>query len=144
MEIYSAIHYLQKSFVFEFLFPSRIVSAHLYLAMRSLQMERIIKKKLQKYIEELIVGINGFKLLILRQNNFLNINPTLKNSKYAFLYPFSILFHRALRLDLIFFTKRFKACEASRVSYASRDWIPYAGTTVLQRLFKYFGVLSVN
>ena len=39
-----AIHCLRKSFVFELCFPSRIVSAHLYVAMTSWQMERVINK----------------------------------------------------------------------------------------------------
>ena len=36
-ENYSAIHFLRKRFVFEFWFPSRIVSAHLYMTMTSWQ-----------------------------------------------------------------------------------------------------------
>ena len=47
-ETYSAIHYLRKSFVFELWFHSRIVSAHLYVAMTSWQMERVINKNNRK------------------------------------------------------------------------------------------------
>ena len=62
-ETCSAIHYLRKSFVFELWFPSRIASAHLYVAMTSLQMEWVINKNC-RFLLNLIVGINGNTLLI--------------------------------------------------------------------------------
>ena len=52
-------------------------------------MERVINKNFRK-LRNLIVGINGYKLLILRKGNVLNINPTFRKSEYAFLFPFSI------------------------------------------------------
>ena len=88
-ETYSAIHYLRKSFVFELWFPSRIVSAHLYVAMTSLQMERVINKNYRILLRNFIVGINGL-IADIKKNNVLNINPTLRNLKYAFLFPFNI------------------------------------------------------
>ena len=66
-ETYSVVHYIRKSFVFEPFFPSRIVSAHLYVAMTSRQMERVINKKYRILLGDLIAGINGYKLLILRK-----------------------------------------------------------------------------
>ena len=56
-------------------------------------MERVINKNYRIFYRNLNVDINGCKLLILRKNNVLNINPTLRNSKYAFLFPFSIFWN---------------------------------------------------
>ena len=69
-ETYSAIHYLRKSFVFEHEFPSRIVSAHLYVAMTSWQIERVINKNYKNLLRNLIRGINGYKLLKFRKIMF--------------------------------------------------------------------------
>ena len=41
-------------------------------------------------LRNLIVGIDGYKLLTYKKNKVLNIDPTFKMSKYAFLFPFSI------------------------------------------------------
>ena len=51
-ENYSAIHYRRMWYVFELWFPSCIVSAHTYVAMTSWQIERVINKKLHKFVEE--------------------------------------------------------------------------------------------
>ena len=67
---FSAIHYLQKSFVFELWFPSRIVSAYLYVAMTSWQMERVNNRNYRNLLRNVIVGINWYKLLILRKIMF--------------------------------------------------------------------------
>ena len=53
-------------------------------------MERVINKNYRNLFRNLIVGINEYKLPILREYNVLNINPTLRNSKYAFLFLFSL------------------------------------------------------
>ena len=53
-------------------------------------MERVIDKYYRNLLRNLNVGIKGYKLLILRKNNVLNINPPFWNSKYALLFPFSI------------------------------------------------------
>ena len=59
--------------------------------MTSRQIERVINKNYRNWMRNLSVGINGYEWLILRKNNVLNINPPFWNSKYAFLFPFSIL-----------------------------------------------------
>ena len=64
------MHHLWKSFVFELLFPSHIVSAHLNVVMTSWQMERVIYKNYKILFRNLIVGINWYKLLILRKTMF--------------------------------------------------------------------------
>ena len=51
-ETYSANHYLRKWFVFEFWFPSRIVSALPYATMTSWEIERVINKNYKKNVEE--------------------------------------------------------------------------------------------
>ena len=61
------IYYLRKSLVFELWFPSRIVCAHLYVTMTSWQMERVINKNYRILYKNLMVGINWYKLLILRK-----------------------------------------------------------------------------
>ena len=69
-ETCSAIHNLRKLFVFEFWFPSRIVSANLYVAMTSRQKERVINKNYGYLLRNLIVGINGYELLTSRKIMF--------------------------------------------------------------------------
>ena len=51
-ETYSAIHYLRMWFNFELWFPSRIANAHLYVAMTSLQIERVINENYRNLFSE--------------------------------------------------------------------------------------------
>ena len=69
-ETYSVLYYLRKSLVFELCFPSRMVSAQLCVAMTSWQIERVINKNYRILCRNLIVGINLYKLLILRKIMF--------------------------------------------------------------------------
>ena len=69
-ETYSAIHYLRKLFIFEFRFNSLLVGAHLYAAMTSWQIERVINQNYRNLLGNLIVGVNGNKLLISRKLMF--------------------------------------------------------------------------
>ena len=64
---YSAIRYLRMWFIFELWCPSRIVNARLYVTMTSLQIERLINKNYRNLFRNLNVGVNGYKLLILRK-----------------------------------------------------------------------------
>ena len=55
---------------FRALFPSRIASAPLYVAMTARQIKRIINKNYGNLLRNLNIGINGYKLLILRKIMF--------------------------------------------------------------------------
>ena len=55
-------------------------------------MERVINKNSRILLIILIVGINWYKFADVKKNNVLNINPTLINSKYAFLFSFQYNF----------------------------------------------------
>ena len=60
-ENYTAIHYLRMWFVFELWFPSRIVSAHLFVTMTSWHIERVINENHRNYLRNLSICIKWKK-----------------------------------------------------------------------------------
>ena len=85
-ETYSAIHYLRKALVFKLWCPSRIVSAHLYVG-NCVMPNGTRHQNYRILYRNLSVGINGYKLLILRKIMFLIYirREEIQNMRFFFL-----------------------------------------------------------
>ena len=97
LAILRRIHYLPKWFVFELWFPSDIISAHLYVAMTSLQTECAINENYRNLLRNLIVGIIGKNYCYLEKIMF---SIWVRCPTYPFLFPFSIYEHCSVHLLL--------------------------------------------